>query len=207
MGNVKREKTPEEIEKTIEKKIVRVLNSVDEEDTKKNTKIIEIDLDRKFDFIRKYNDKKVSLKLLEYLIDQIGICKNNEKVKIVLNKRCELDINAIKLIKDGLKEEYKKSFALRDQNNLKQLWMLTMGVIILFLSTKMPESTIWKEVLVIVGWVPIWEMIEVELFPDAVERKRRKSIKRLLKCEIIEKTLVNENIESIEINKLEEEIK
>ena len=144
--------------------------------------------------------------MLEYIIDQIGTYKESDKVKIVLNKRCELDVNAIRLIKDGLKEEYKKSIDLRDQNNLKQLWMLAMGVIFLFLSTKISDTSIWKEVLVIIGWVPIWEMIEVELFPDAIERKRRKAIKKLLKCEIVERNLINESIESIEINKVEDDV-
>ena len=196
----------DKLEKDIERKIERVMNDVDEENEKKNIKIIKVDLDRKFDFLRKYNDKKVSNKLLEYIIDQIGTYKESDKVKIVLNKRCELDVNAIRLIKDGLKEEYKKSIDLRDQNNLKQLWMLAMGVIFLFLSTKISDTSIWKEVLVIIGWVPIWEMIEVELFPDAIERKRRKAIKKLLKCEIVERNLINESIESIEINKVEDDV-
>lgn len=194
----------ESLEKEIETKINGTLKDVDRKIYKDNVKTIVVDIDRKFDFLRRYNDKKVSEKLLEYLIDQIGMYKNTEKARIVLNKRCELDVNTIKFIKEGLKEEYKKSLNLRDSNNAKQLWLLVMGVLFLFLSTKVPETTIWKEVLVITGWVPIWEMIEVELFPDAVERKRRKAIKKLLKCEIIEKSLEKNDITSIEINRDEE---
>lgn len=194
------------IEKEVQRKIENVLNDVDIELEKKNTKVIKVDLDRKFDLLRTYNDKKVDLDLIEYLIDQIGLFKDTEKVKIVLNKRCELDVNAIKLIKEGLKEEHKKSLNVRDQNNLKQLWLLAMGVMFIFLSTKIDDSTIWKEVLVILGWVPIWEMMEVELFPDAAERKRRKAIKKLLKCEIIERTMIDEKVSSIEISRVEDDV-
>ena len=193
------------IEKEVQKKIENVLNDVDIELEKKNTKVIKVDLDRKFDLLRTYNDNKVDLDLIEYLIYQIGLFKDTEKVNIVLNKRCELDVNVIKLIKEGLKEEHKKSLNVRDQNNLKQLWLLLMGVVFIFLSTKI-EDSLWKEVLVILGWVPIWEMMEVELFPDAAERKRRKAIKRLLKCEIVERTMIDEKIESIEISKVEDEV-
>ena len=193
------------IEKEVQKKIENVLNDVDIELEKKNTKVIKVDLDRKFDLLRTYNDNKVDVDLIEYLIDQIGLFKDTEKVKIVLNKRCELDVNVIKLIKEGLKEEHKKSLNVRDLNNLKQLWLLLMGVVFIFLSTKI-EDSLWKEVLVILGWVPIWEMMEVELFPDAAERKRRKAIKRLLKCEIVERTMIDEKIESIEISKVEDEV-
>ena len=194
----------DDIEKTVESKIISIFDKVDDLDDKKNTKVISVDLDRKFDFLRKYSDNKVSTDLIEYLIDRIDKINKYEKVVIRLNKRCELDVNAIKIIKEGLKEEYKKSIQLRDENNLKQLWFLLMGAFIIFLSTKVPEDLFWKEVLVIIGWVPIWEMFEVELFPDAKERKRRKAIKRLLKCQIVERTVVNEKIEQIQISKTED---
>ena len=194
----------EDIEKKVESKIVSIFDKVDDLDDKKNTKVISVDLDRKFDFLRKYGDNKVSIDLIEYLIDRIDKINKYEKVVIRLNKRCELDVNAIKIIKEGLKEEYNKSLRIRDENNLKQLWFLLMGVFIIFLSTKVPENLFWKEVLVIIGWVPIWEMFEVELFPDAKERKRRKAMKRLLKCQIVERTVVNEKIEQIEISKTED---
>ena len=194
----------EDIEKKVESKIVSIFDKVDDLDEKKNTKVISVDLDRKFDFLRKYSDNKVSIDLIEYLIDRIDKINKYEKVVIRLNKRCELEVNAIKIIKEGLKEEYNKSLRIRDENNLKQLWFLLMVVFIIFLSTKVPENLFWKEVLVIIGWVPIWEMFEVELFPDAKERKRRKAIKRLLKCQIVERTVVNEKIEQIEISKTED---
>ena len=199
-----RETKIEDIEKTVESKIISIFDNVDDLDNKKNTKVINVDLDRKFDFLRKYSDNKVSTDLIEYLIDRIDKIKKYEKVVIRLNKRCELDVNAIKIIKEGLKEEYKKSIQLRDENNLKQLWFLLMGAFIIFLSTKVPEDLFWKEVLVIIGWVPIWEMFEVELFPDAEERKRRKAIKRLLKCQIVERTVINEKVEQIQITKTED---
>lgn len=199
-----RETKIEDIEKTVESKIISIFDNVDDLDNKKNTKVINVDLDRKFDFLRKYSDNKVSTDLIEYLIDRIDKINKYEKVVIRLNKRCELDVNAIKIIKEGLKEEYKKSIQLRDENNLKQLWFLLMGAFIIFLSTKVPEDLFWKEVLVIIGWVPIWEMFEVELFPDAEERKRRKAIKRLLKCQIVERTVINEKVEQIQITKTED---
>ena len=196
----------DDIEKTVESKIISIFDNVDDLDNKKNTKVINVDLDRKFDFLRKYSDNKVSTDLIEYLIDRIDKINKYEKVVIRLNKRCELDVNAIKIIKEGLKEEYKKSIQLRDENNLKQLWFLLMGAFIIFLSTKVPEDLFWKEVLVIIGWVPIWEMFEVELFPDAKERKRRRAIKRLLKCQIVERTVVNEKVEQIQISKTEDAV-
>lgn len=49
------------------------------------------------------------------------------------------------------------------------------------------EDVIWKEVLLIGGWVPIWETIDIELFSDLEGRRKRIILKRLLESEIIEK--------------------
>ena len=84
---------------------------------------------------------------------------------------------------------------------------LLLTFFLLFLSTKVTDDNLMKEILLIIGWVPIWETMEVELFPDAVQRKRRRAIKRLLKCEIVERTVIDEKITSIEISKVEDEIK
>lgn len=91
---------------------------------------------------------------------------------------------------DGFYQEYEMSKKIYHITNIKQFFLLMIGVIFLFLSTIVNESIIWKEILLIGGWVPIWEMIDLELFSDFQERRKRKILKKLLKSEIIEK---NEN--------------
>ena len=54
-------------------------------------------------------------------------------------------------------------------------------------ATLIKEDVIWKEVLLIGGWVPIWETIDIELFSDLEGRRKRIILKKLLKSEIIEK--------------------
>lgn len=151
-------------------------------------KEIEIDLIDKYDLVEKYNEKYVSSNLIEYIIKQTMFLGRQEKIRIIINKKCEIEQDCTKMIKEGLKEEYNRSIKQRDRNNMKQLWFLILGVIFLFLSTLIDEDIIWKEVLLITGWVPIWEMIEVELFPDVRGRRKRKIITKLLKSEIIVKT-------------------
>ena len=48
----------------------------------------------------------------------------------------------------------------------------------------------WKEIVLISGWVPLWEVIDVELFSDYEGRKKRRIITKLLNSEIIEKSLI-----------------
>ena len=141
-------------------------------------KIIEIDLFDKYDLTEKYN---------EYIIEQASFVTKRDTVKIVINKKCSMEQDSIKIITDGLKQEYNKSLKLYHITNIRQLFLLLLGIFFLFLSTLIKEDVIWKEVLLIGGWVPIWETIDIELFSDLEGRRKRIILKRLLESEIIEK--------------------
>lgn len=150
-------------------------------------KIIEIDISDKNDLIDKYNNKKLSKELMEYIIEQAIFVTRKDKIKIVINKKCSIEQDYIKIIKEGLKEEYSKSLKIYHLNNIRQLLLLILGIIFLFFSTLIKEDVIWKEILLIGGWVPIWETIEIELFSDLEGRRKRFILNKLLKGEIIQK--------------------
>lgn len=149
-------------------------------------KNIKIDLNDKYDFVDKYNEEKVSNEILEYIIKQTMHLKRNEKVKIIIDKRCNIEKDCNNMIKEGIEEEYSKSLRIHHDNNIKQVIFFVLGILFIFLSTLIKEESIWKEILLISGWVPIWEMIEVELFSDMEGRKRRIILRKLLKSEVIE---------------------
>ena len=64
---------------------------------------------------------------------------------------------------------------------------LGLGILFIYLSTLIKNGDVWKEIILITGWVPIWKMIEVEILPDVAGRRKRKIIKKLLNSEFIEK--------------------
>ena len=153
---------------------------------------IEIDLINKEDFVEKYNEKKVSKELIEYIIKQAMYIKERDKIKITLNRKFEAKEDCIKMLKEALKEEYNQSLDIRRRNNEKQVCLLILGIAFLFFSRLMDEGVIWKEILLITGWVPIWEVIEVELFPDMEGRQKRRIIKKILESEIVEQTKIEQ---------------
>ena len=148
--------------------------------------IIEIDLTNKHNLIDKYNEKKVSHGLIEYIIKQAEETNLYNDTKIIINKKCHIDEDCTKLIKEGLQEEYNRSLKKRDENNIKQLVFLGLGILFIYLSTLIKNGDVWKEIILITGWVPIWKMIEVEILPDVVGRRKRKIIKKILDSEFIE---------------------
>ena len=150
------------------------------------SKKIHIDLNDESDLLENYNKNNVSINLLNYIIDQVSIIPKKDDIQIVINNDTQIPKNCKKIILEGLNEELTKSKRQRKNNNIKQTCLLILGITFLFLSTLVHQDSIWKELLIISGWVPVWETIEVELFQDVAGKKRRKIIKRILNCEIIE---------------------
>ena len=150
---------------------------------------IKIDIDERDDLLEKFNENKISRDVIEYIIKEAMLVEKNDEIQIVVNKdKSILSEDCKKLIKAGLKDEYKRSLETQHDNNIKQLYFLIIGIILLFFSTQIRQEGIWKEILLISGWVPIWEMVKIELFPDVQARIKRRYIKKLLKSEIIERT-------------------
>ena len=147
-------------------------------------KTIDVDLPNKEDFLEKYNQKKVANAFLEYLIKEAkNVAKKDELIlNIKVNFRHDLDIEEM-LIR-ALNEEYINTVNDHYYNNLFQILLFFIGLFFLSLSTSFEDGILWKEILLIGGWVPIWEMIELELFNDVRGRKRKNIIKKLINSEI-----------------------
>lgn len=149
-------------------------------------KIIKIDLNDKNDWLDKYNSNKASDELIKYIVNYHRFVSRKDKIKIVINKKCNIEQNCTELITEALKEEYRKSLKVQRINNIKQISLFIIGVLFIFLSTIVTKAEIWREILLIVGWVPIWEMVDLELFTDTDEKRKRKVLEKLLQSEIIE---------------------
>lgn len=149
-------------------------------------KIIEIDILNKNDFIEKYNEDKLSRDLMEYILKESAFITKKDKIKVVINKKCEVK-NCKSILLESFKEEYEKSLKIWHLTNIRQLFLLMIGIIFLFLSMLIKENVIWKEILLIGGWVPIWETIDLELFSDAEGKRKRMILNQLIKSEIEEK--------------------
>lgn len=150
-------------------------------------KIIEIDLSDKYDLVEKYNEKNVSKDLIKYIIDEAMDVSKKDKIIIEINKKFQLNKSCKNLIIEGLNREYNESLQLHKLIDLKQWLFLAWGIIALFIYSLIEEDTAWKEILLIATWVPLWEMIDLEIFSDHDERKKRRVLKKLLNSEIIEK--------------------
>jgi len=146
-------------------------------------KIITIDIQKEEDLIETYDDSVVNHKLIEYILKKSTLLHKEDNVKFVINNKCNTEIFIREKIIEGLKLEYDHTIKEHHYNNLIQILLLFMGITFLFLSTLISEEFIWKEVMVIVGWVPIWEMIDIELFKEFKNKRNKKIIEKLIKSD------------------------
>ena len=142
-------------------------------------KIIVIDLHHEEDLIEKYNNKIISKSLMNYMIEQAMFIGKNDTIKIIVNNQCGLEENCLQMIKEGLQIEYQKNLENCKFTNIKQFFLMLIGILFLILSTIIREGFIFKEVFLIIGWVPIWEAIDIELFSDVKEKRKRIVLKKL----------------------------
>lgn len=147
-------------------------------------KIIKIDLKDEDDLYETYSNELVSKDLIDYIIESSNTFTAKDSIKIIINNYTNSD-NCIKLIKEGFRNEYYKSLKKYRHNNIIQIIYLLIGIFILFVAMFFENNNIIHEILLISGWVLIWEMVEIELLPDPENRHRRKVLKYLKNAEII----------------------
>ena len=70
------------------------------------------------------------------------------------------------------------------KNLFIQLVYLLIGILALIISVVI-KDTIFKEIVLIGGWVLIWYMVEIGIFSNRDLRRKRRLLKRLLNGQII----------------------
>ena len=109
-------------------------------------KIIELDLINPDDLLDIYNKKRVSSKLINYLIYNTPKFNKNDNVKIIINNQLQENIDLKDLILNGLKREYKICLNNHNYNNKIQIMYLVIGIILLFISSII-QLPIIKEII------------------------------------------------------------
>lgn len=155
-------------------------------------KIIEVDILERDDLFERYNMDQISKSLIDYIINETPDLKKKDKLKIIINNKFDNNIEIIKPLKKSFKEEYDKSYNKHLKINFFQSIYFVLGLVILFFATKI-DVEVFREVISICGSVLIWTMVEMEMFSDMDERKRRTKLKKIIAAEIIEIKGVNQD--------------
>ena len=147
-------------------------------------RVINIDINDKHDLYEPYNDNYLNKDLIDYLIRQGMPFKKKDKVTIEVDNNVRKRKNFEQILKQSLKmEKNRLQQKYKDMNKKQASWYI-MGALIILLGYIISESSALHEIIIVVGSVPIWEAISIELFKDTEIRKKIQVIDLLLKSQI-----------------------
>lgn len=151
-------------------------------------KIIEIHLLDEDQITQKYNNERISQELIEYLIKEAKTVNKNDEIELLIHNECNTELSYMNMIKQGIEREYEHMVLEHNRINMIQLGLLLIGILFIFLSTIIDTNVIGKEILLITGSVPIWEMIDIELFNESKGRRKKYILKKLMESTITDNT-------------------
>lgn len=155
-------------------------------------KVINVDIKEIGDLVERYNDAVVSKDLIYYILNQAKFVNRKDTIKLSIDIKFETTIDIVCLIKKTLKNEYDLNLKKSYNTNVKQVFFLFFGMVCLFLSTIINNEII-SEVILIGGWVLIWEMIDLQLFTDSQLKRDKIVLRKLLKSEfVVNKKVIKE---------------
>lgn len=155
-------------------------------------KVINVDIKEMDDLVERYNEEIVSKDLTKYILNQAKYVNKKEKVKVAIDIKFETNVDVVHLIKKSLKNEYDLNLKKSYITNIRQLFFLFFGMAFLFLSTIINNEII-SEVILIGGWILIWEMLDLQLFTDTELQRDKMILKKLLKSDfVVNKKVIKE---------------
>lgn len=147
-------------------------------------KIIEIDLDSKYEYVNKFDDNVINDELLRYMLNSLDDIKRDVVVRVKFNYDV-LD-NEISRVKDM----FIRSFAIELDNiekelrrqNIKNMFLLLLGFIFLIIYCYLDDFNIFlvAEFFMVISWVLFWEFAESILFRRRELVINRRKYKKLM---------------------------
>ena len=151
---------------------------------------IEVDISEKKYFTSKYNENTLAPELKDYLL--------NEIIGYDINTKINININAKFKLTDEEKEHYKKIIIkeFKESNdeleyeielgNIKKLTLLLIGISFVIASYFFGHAIgeILEEIIIVFGWVALWEIAYAIFFTDASRKKKIKRNNQIIKANI-----------------------
>ena len=151
-------------------------------------RIIEIDLDSKYEYINKYDDNRLNDSLLEYILNSYDNVKEDVSLYVKFNYEVSDDV------KDNVALVFKSSFEksllnverelskLRERNFI----LMFLGFLFLVIYCLLDKFNIFlfSELFLVISWVAFWEMTEGFLFNARKMLTIRRKYQKLLVSKI-----------------------
>lgn len=152
---------------------------------------ININLVNKEDLVNKFNNEELNTELGDYIYQKAIISKISRNKFFRINIKTDFEINTreemLNMVRSYYGNKVKEELLHLKREYIKNSILFIIGIILLILAyfTKTITDFVLPEILIIVGWLAIWEMAYGVVFSGGKHRLKVRILKKLTKCKII----------------------
>lgn len=150
---------------------------------------IEIHLNDKEDYTNNFNKNRISPELFDYILNELKTINIKEKLDInIYTKNFILSDEEKEQLAMMIKSTYEDDAndLIYLDNNLifKELIFLLIGVLIIIIYFIFKDSPVISEIILIIGWLMIWESVSRLVFSRTETKYKIKRRKQITKSKI-----------------------
>lgn len=150
---------------------------------------IEIYLNDKEDYANNFNKNRISPELFKYILNELKTINIKSKINIdiITNnfKLSDIEKEELATIIKSTYEDDSNDLIYLDNNLIfKELIFLFIGIIIIILYFLFKDSSVISEIILIIGWLMIWESVGRLVFSRNETKYKIKRRKQIIKSKI-----------------------
>lgn len=151
---------------------------------------IEININDKNDVINRFCKNKLDYNLEEYIYKECFKGPLKKHITLNIKSKNKLSIkdqnDIVNIIRSSYGHNIRENLLYLKYDRTRDVFLFLIGIVILLISKLIDfnDKFIISEILLIIGWVSIWEATYNFIFDDNKRRIRIKRYKKLTKCKI-----------------------
>lgn len=155
-----------------------------------------INIKDKEDYTSPYNQEKLHPELLSYILEEHKGISLHQDIEFIIKSPTtftpEEQKKFITILRSDLGQDIKESYLIMKIISIRSILLFFLGILFIVFSFYLSKfsTSVFSEVLLIVGWVGIWESTYILLFDNTHTRVKIKHYKKLVSA----KVLFDENI-------------
>ena len=150
--------------------------------------IINIELNKKEDYINKFNNKRISQDLNNYILEEVKTVELNNKITIEIDPKFKMteeeQKELVSMIKLSYKDDLEELLKYEKKIITKALILLAIGIIILVTYYLLNNAFFFGEFILIIGWLMIWEAADGLIFSRTENRVKQTRRNQLIHSNI-----------------------
>ena len=151
--------------------------------------VIRVNLNKREDYINKFSSDRISRELNKYLLDEIKTIGLKEKIKIEITSKFEMTDEEkqklIEMIKYNYKDDITDISIISKRILVLDAIIFVLGVFCLGLYSLSESVKVMSEIILIIGWLLIWEATYNTIFSKMQDRHKVIRRNQLVKSQII----------------------